>query len=113
MEESGISSRALHLVLEILGQSQTLKNLRPNSHKLQYTCDSHPTNNTLRDGSKTTTITNTAAGDQDPTSGRHESYQYYSDCRARQRNRGLFTADRNMRDDIGATSTRQNENGNR
>jgi hypothetical protein len=44
--------------------------------------------------------------------GMHENYDYYLDCRLRQRNTGLFTADRNLRRQT-ARFTRQNENGNR
>lgn len=43
--------------------------------------------------------------------GNHEPVQWYLDCRARDRNKGLFTADQNVDDD--ATDTRQNPNGGR
>jgi len=46
------------------------------------------------------------------TYGMHESYQYYQDCKLRQRDQGLFTADQVV---TGSSSrfTRQNPNGNR
>ena len=43
--------------------------------------------------------------------GMHEDYWYYKECRQRSRNKGLYTADQNMRN--GAYSTRQNNNGDR
>jgi hypothetical protein len=45
--------------------------------------------------------------------GMHESFDYYQRCKQRSRNKGLFTADQNVRDNRGATATRQNPNGNR
>eukprot|EP00937_MAST-01D_sp_MAST-1D-sp2_P005899 g5899.t1 len=45
--------------------------------------------------------------------GMHENYDFYQDCRSRARNKGLFTADQNVNNNIGATGTRQNPNGNR
>ena len=41
----------------------------------------------------------------------HENYDFYQKCKQRMRNRGLFTADQNLRND--ARGTRQNPNGNR
>jgi hypothetical protein len=73
---------------------------------IQYACDSR-----IRDGSTTNTIPETAGADGNPTFGRHESYQYYTEqCKWRQRNRGLFIANRNLQGN-GAIYTRQNENG--
>jgi hypothetical protein len=43
--------------------------------------------------------------------GMHESYQYYQDCKRRERNKGLFTADQNPGN--AATNTRQNPGGGR
>lgn len=43
----------------------------------------------------------------------NENFQWYDKCRKRSRNKGLFTADQKTKDDRGATSTRQNPNGNR
>jgi hypothetical protein len=45
--------------------------------------------------------------------GMHESPDFYDDCKARTRNKGLFTADQNVRNNKGARATRQNPNGNR
>eukprot|EP00933_Yihiella_yeosuensis_P077399 TRINITY_DN8783_c0_g2_i1.p1 TRINITY_DN8783_c0_g2~~TRINITY_DN8783_c0_g2_i1.p1 ORF type:complete len:1378 (-),score=299.79 TRINITY_DN8783_c0_g2_i1:373-4506(-) len=82
---------------------------------LQYMCEADQPN--LRDG----TGQNTAGGDnEDPTEaetaeperGLHEPLEYYQDCKKRERNKGLYTADRNMNNNAGATATRQNENGN-
>jgi len=44
--------------------------------------------------------------------GMNEDYQYYQDCKVRQRNRGLFIADRALGGDT-AIFTRQNNNGDR
>merc|ERR1711868_111114 len=46
-------------------------------------------------------------------SGRHESWEYYDACFRRTRNNGLFVADRTRAQNLGATRTRQNENGQR
>jgi len=43
--------------------------------------------------------------------GMHESPEWYKSCKTRSRNKGLFTADQNVRNE--ATGTRQNPNGNR
>jgi len=43
--------------------------------------------------------------------GQHESHAYFEACEKRERNKGLFTADRNLRNDIGARATRQNPQG--
>lgn len=45
--------------------------------------------------------------------GRHESYWYYHQCRAHERNKGLFTANQNMNNRHAAIYTRQNPNGQR
>ena len=42
-----------------------------------------------------------------------EPLDYYHDCLQRGRNAGLYFADQNPREDRGATSTRQDRNGNR
>mmetsp|Transcript_18783 Transcript_18783/g.33372 ORF Transcript_18783/g.33372 Transcript_18783/m.33372 type:complete len:1366 (+) Transcript_18783:92-4189(+) len=82
---------------------------------LQYMCEAE--NPGLRDG----TGQGSAAGDDDdPTEadaadaarGLHESVDYWWACYRRERNKGLYTADRQMDDNGGATSTRQNPNGN-
>jgi hypothetical protein len=55
---------------------------------------------------------NQVTGDTDNLQyGNHEPVQFYLDCRQRDRNKGLFTADQNVDDD--ATDTRQNPNGGR
>lgn len=43
----------------------------------------------------------------------HEPLDYYLDCRARERNKGLYTADKNLNENIGATATRQEPQENR
>ncbi|XP_031549693.1 protein DD3-3-like [Actinia tenebrosa] len=45
--------------------------------------------------------------------GMHEDSDYYWNCKNRERNKGLFTADRNLRNRDTARFTRQNENGQR
>jgi len=42
-----------------------------------------------------------------------EPFEWHDKCRVRQRNKGLFTADQNVNNNIGATGTRQNPNGQR
>eukprot|EP01012_Entosiphon_sulcatum_P039467 TRINITY_DN519_c0_g1_i1.p1 TRINITY_DN519_c0_g1~~TRINITY_DN519_c0_g1_i1.p1 ORF type:complete len:621 (-),score=111.87 TRINITY_DN519_c0_g1_i1:23-1885(-) len=78
---------------------------------LQYMCkDGNPN---LRDGKSETTPSDTGGGDE---AGQHEPYSYYDDCRQRQRNEGLFVADRrNFQNNrfLHAQHTRQNENGDR
>lgn len=57
------------------------------------------------------------AGDVDDTEGLHESWEWYDECYRRERNRGLFTADQNLRNNnfgySSAIYTRQNPNNNR
>jgi len=81
--------------------------------------------NLIRDGTTTNTITDDTAG---PTSvdtntgllefGMHESYDYYQMCKGRDRNTGLFIADRESQGGLNAGRrsaiyTRQNNNGDR
>merc|ERR1719502_446862 len=49
----------------------------------------------------------------DATTGLHEPASFYAACDARERNKGLYTADQNMNNNNGARATRQNPNGNR
>lgn len=80
---------------------------------VQYMCDDR-----LRDGVTTRTIPETPSQCQnydcnnDVRFGMHESYDYYMNCKYRFRNKGLFTADRNLNGQT-ARFTRQNNNGNR
>ena len=68
----------------------------------------------LRDGRTTATIPHANASRADPQYGRHESYAYYGACAARERNKGLFVADRNLGGQRHfAVHTRQNEAGTR
>eukprot|EP00930_Biecheleria_cincta_P029979 TRINITY_DN20799_c0_g2_i1.p1 TRINITY_DN20799_c0_g2~~TRINITY_DN20799_c0_g2_i1.p1 ORF type:complete len:1459 (-),score=258.41 TRINITY_DN20799_c0_g2_i1:61-4437(-) len=85
---------------------------------LQYMCASD--NPGIRDGTKRGNQ-NTAGGEQEPPDptdaaaqelGQHESIEFYLDCKKRERNKGLYTADQNMNNNQGATATRQNPNGN-
>lgn len=80
---------------------------------LQYMCSSD--NPAMRDGTARG-IGNTAGGPSDPpiqveannaSLGQHEPLQFYLDCSARDRNRGLYTADVEMNESVGATATRQ------
>lgn len=45
--------------------------------------------------------------------GMHEPFEWYDKCQQRTRNKGLFTADQNMKNNDRAINTRQNNNGNR
>ena len=49
----------------------------------------------------------------DADTGLHEPASFYAACAARDRNKGLYTADQNMNNNQGAQATRQNPNGNR
>ena len=71
---------------------------------IQYMCDAG-----LRDGTNENRIPEESANDT--KFGRHESGEYYNDCKRHSRNRGLFTSNQNM--GTSATSTRQNNGGNR
>lgn len=71
----------------------------------------------VRDGTTTNTIPDDREKcdkldcNNDLEYGMHEDYWYYKNCDKRYRNKGLYTADQNMRDH--ARSTRQDSNGNR
>jgi len=71
----------------------------------------------VRDGTTTNTIPDRQRNcdkndcDTDMEFGMHEDFWYYKNCKRRQRNKGLYTADQNMKED--ATSTRQNNGGTR
>lgn len=57
------------------------------------------------------------AGDVNADRGLHESWEWYDECYRRERNRGIFTADQNLRNNAfgysSAVYTRQNPNNNR
>jgi len=100
---------------------------------IQYMCE-NPTETdramklSLRDGTTTDTPTApkcqqtgkvtsfasaiTTAENANNQPGHHESEAYYCECQLRNRNKGLFTADQNLKGDA-AIYTRQNPNGNR
>jgi hypothetical protein len=62
---------------------------------LQYMCeDSAPG---LRDGLATDRIPDTTAGAADSQYGMHEPLQYYQDCKARTRNKRLYSADQELK----------------
>jgi len=73
----------------------------------------------IRDGTTTDNIPNDenynqkTAGGEDFTYGMHEPKKYYNECQTRERNKGLFKADRNLGGNPKAVRTRQNNNGNR
>lgn len=83
---------------------------------LQYMCG-----DLVRDGTTTQTIPDNRVQcknydcNNDKTFGMHEDYDYYKKCKYRKRNKGLFTADQNLkpRNRQSARSTRQNPAGNR
>ena len=89
---------------------------------IQYMCDIDVENDRamtvkLRNGGNTNTPTEPnsyadTADNDDQQTGRHESKAYYYECKKRQRNKGLFTADQKLKKDY-ARYTRQNPNGNR
>jgi len=78
----------------------------------QYMCG-----DLIRDGTTTTTIPEKLSKcdkrecNTDMEYGMHETWDYYQECDHRMRNKGLYTADQNMREH--ATSTRQNNNAQR
>ncbi|XP_033116568.1 protein DD3-3-like [Anneissia japonica] len=80
---------------------------------LQYMCGDW-----IRDGTTTSTIPDNPANcynydcNRDTRFGMQENYDYYIDCKLRQRNEGLFTADQRLRGDS-AKYTRQNPQGTR
>jgi len=94
---------------------------------IQYMCGTTEDDPTvrIRDGTTTDTITDNEAGPTtlDATTGElryglHESYQSYQDCKTRDRNKGLYIADREQQGGLNdgraaATYTRQNNNANR
>lgn len=76
---------------------------------IQYRCDCAECGKPMRDG----TSTATPDPDNDNTNtGLHEEQAWYQRCRSQDRNKGLFTADQNLRGND-ARYTRQNPNGNR
>jgi len=65
------------------------------------------------EGNRRISDSNTDLSDQmDMRYGRHETLNYYNECRRRERNKGLFTADQNVNNNAGARATRQNPGGN-
>ena len=95
---------------------------------IQYMCDAaDPSQGApgLRDGEQTGCPNNNDQcppldNDEDITDttfdtqfGQHEPVYWYQQCRDRKRNKGLFTADRNMNNRDEARNTRQNPNGGR
>ena len=68
--------------------------------------------NQQRDQEATATIGDNTNDQDDGRYGRHETFNYYQECKNRQRNKGLWIADQNLQGD-GAIYTRQNNNGNR
>eukprot|EP00056_Hartaetosiga_gracilis_P013768 m.231079 g.231079 ORF g.231079 m.231079 type:complete len:1329 (-) comp13895_c4_seq1:92-4078(-) len=80
---------------------------------IQYMCHDN-----LRDGVTTRTIPDQPSNclnndcNTDVRYGMHEDYDYYTNCKHRYRNQGLFTADRNLNGQT-AIYTRQNNNGQR
>jgi len=92
----------------------------------QYMCSTDKADPTVRvrDGTTTNTITDDANGpvavdaNGDLLFGMHEPFQFYQDCKARDRNKGLFIADREEEGGLNegrrsSIFTRQNNNGNR
>jgi hypothetical protein len=88
---------------------------------IQYMCTDTATidpNSVLRDGTTTTTIPNDGNANNKEANGQftygmQENQAYYNECRARERNKGLFIADQTLSNEGRATQTRQNNNGQR
>jgi hypothetical protein len=93
---------------------------------VQYICTDADANPyvRVRDGATTDTITDDANGpvaqdtNGDLLYGMHEPYHFYQNCKARERNMGLFIGDREQQGGLNAGRasaiyTRQNNNGNR
>jgi len=64
----------------------------------------------VRDGTDSATPD---PGNADANTGLHEPASFFNDCKARERNKGLYSADQNINNNNGATATRQNPNGDR
>lgn len=78
---------------------------------IQYMCED-TAGEGVRDGQTTNTIQVDQVDPEDYTRGRQENHDYYAACATRERNKGLFTADQNLRGNS-ARFTRQNPRGNR
>jgi hypothetical protein len=77
--------------------------------------DGTPVNNNQGDqvnGRATARIPDNTDQQDDYRYGRHETYRYYEQCKRRERNKGLWTADQNVNGNS-AEYTRQNPNGQR
>jgi hypothetical protein len=79
---------------------------------LQYMCDDGPYSDGLRDGKTTDTIPLNSDTPNLQDYGQHENLRWYNECRTRERNKGLYVADRNLQGES-AIYTRQNNNGQR
>jgi len=82
----------------------------------QYSCSEDYKDGTSQDptgdnGGNTCTNEVTTANFADDNVGYHEPVTYFTDCNARERNKGLFTAEENVNDGAGAQATRQNPGG--
>ena len=77
---------------------------------IQYACED--TMPGLRNGASTQTNPDPEPEPPMLKYGQHETYQWYADCKVRQRNKGLFTADQKLKGNS-ARFTRQNPNGQR
>lgn len=80
-----------------------------NTNRQEYTEPGNAETEATRQARKTS--------NNDYTRGLHESWEWYDECYRRERNRGIFTADQNLRDNAlgysSAVFTRQNPNNNR
>eukprot|EP00045_Choanoeca_perplexa_P015670 m.200142 g.200142 ORF g.200142 m.200142 type:complete len:605 (+) comp17050_c0_seq9:3-1817(+) len=80
-----------------------------NTNRQQYNQGAEERTQTARAAQK--------ANDVDQNEGLHETWEWYDECYRRERNRGLFTADQNLRNNAfgysSAIFTRQNPNNNR
>jgi len=78
---------------------------------IQWMCED-TTDDELRDGQDTGTIPDPEPTQERFVYGRHETNEYYTACKTRERNKGLFTSDQNLRGNA-AIYTRQNPTGDR
>jgi predicted ferric reductase/plastocyanin len=94
-----------------LQHSSGVQELNPKSKAdvvIQYMCGDW-----IRDGNTTDRVPlEQKEGKPNTEYGMHEPRDFYEQCRKRERNKGLFTADKNLNNGRGATSTRQNPGGN-
>jgi hypothetical protein len=76
-------------------------------------CEDTPYADGLRDGKTTETIPLNQNRSDILNFGQHETFQWWSECSVRERNKGLYVADQDMNNRETAIHTRQSNNGNK